>query len=80
MCGTSLYGGVFWLSQGTPFNDAYSIFESNTGAYGGVINCQNCTMDLYSTKFFWNQAWRGGVIELRDYAYMKTNRVTFDKN
>ena len=37
-------------------------------------------MDLYATKFYWNQAWRGAAIELRDYGYLKSDRVTFDKN
>jgi len=39
MCGTSLYGGVFWLTQGTKFYDISSTFEYNSAANGGVINC-----------------------------------------
>ncbi len=54
MCGTSLYGGVFWLTQGTNFYDYASTFEYNSGANGGVINCQTCQMDLQLTFFQYN--------------------------
>jgi predicted outer membrane repeat protein len=39
------------------------------------IRCLRAMLELY-----WNQAWRGAAIELRDYAYLKSDRVTFDKN
>lgn len=80
MCGTSNFGGVFWLTQGTNFYDYASVFEYNSAANGGVINCQTCRMDLQLTFFQYNQAWRGGAIELKENAYMKTRRVKFDRN
>jgi predicted outer membrane repeat protein len=37
-------------------------------------------MDLYASQFLWNLGWRGAAIELRDYAYLKANKLVFDKN
>jgi hypothetical protein len=37
-------------------------------------------MYLQLTFFQYNQAWRGGAIELKENAYMKTRRVKFDRN
>lgn len=79
-CGISQYGGVFWLAQGTPFYDANSVYEFNAGAYGGVINCQSCRVELWYTTFDLNMAWRGGVIELRETSFLKGYQVTFTRN
>jgi hypothetical protein len=80
MCGTSLNGGVFWLTKGTVFNDAYSLFENNAGANGGVIQCSNCKMDLFATRMYWNIAWRGGAIEIKDGGFMRGNKLDFQNN
>jgi len=45
-CGTSLYGGVFYLALGTPFYDLRSTYQFNAGAFGGVFNCLSCTMNM----------------------------------
>jgi hypothetical protein len=37
-------------------------------------------MELEKTFFQYNQAWRGGVIEIKEAAYMKARKVRFDRN
>lgn len=79
-CGVSLYGGVFWLAAGTPFYDAHSTYDSNSGGYGGVFNVQASRLEMFKTTLEANQAWRGGVIELRDSSYFKGYGVSVKGN
>jgi hypothetical protein len=79
-CGTAAYGGVFWLTLGTPLYDAHSIFEFNAGANGGVFNVDGSRLELYDTTLQDNLAWRGGVIELKDYSYLKGHLVKIRRN
>lgn len=52
-CGTSKYG-VFWLTNGTPFQDKNSQFYDNAAANGGVFNCEGCKMNLWKSTFQFN--------------------------
>lgn len=79
-CGVSLYGGVFWLAAGTPFTDVNSIYQGNSGAHGGVFNVQASTLKMTGSTLTANQAWRGGVIDLRDSSYFKGNSLTITSN
>jgi hypothetical protein len=37
-------------------------------------------MDLYGTQMKWNLGWRGGVIEIKDYGYMRGKQLEFQNN
>lgn len=78
-CGIGTRGGMFRLVS-TEFYETKSEYFNIAASRGGVLNCQDCYMNLVSAEFYENYAHRGGVIVLSQGANMEVAGCSFQKN